>query len=105
MKSNYNYPKDEIEFYSRQYSVDHLVKYYEFDMLMAYYLFGMNTLTKINGVIDNKLFDVVGETPFKVEQDRVYFIVRTNVIKKAMEKLYACSILVCLDSVIVSHNN
>ena len=105
MKSNYPYPKDEIEFYARQYSIDQLVKYYEFDTLMAYYLFGMNSLKNINMVIENKLFDVIGQTPFKVEQDKVYYIVRTNVIKKAMEKLNVCSVLICDDKVIVTSNN
>ena len=105
MKANYSYPKSEIEFYSRQYSIGQLVENYDFPNLMAYYLFGMNSLKKMDTIIEEGLFDFVGRTQFQVEQDKSYFLVRTHVIKTAMEKLTACSVFLCSDSVMVTYNN
>lgn len=92
MKANYNYPKNEFEFYARQYSVDQLVKNYSFDTLMAYYLFGMNTLKQMDYIIDNNLFDEVGATPMQVGEDKTHFMVRTYVTRVAIEKLGVCQI-------------
>ena len=105
MKANYSYPKSEFEFYSRQYSIGQLVENYDFPNLMAYYLFGMNCLKKMDIIIEEGLFDFVGKTQFQVEQDKAYFLVRIHVIKTAMEKLTACSVFLCSDSVIVTYNN
>ena len=105
MKVNYSYPKSEIEFYSRQYSIGQLVENYDFPNLMAYYLFGMNSLKQMDTIIEDDLFDLVGRTQFQVEQDKSYFLVRTYVIKTAMEKLTACSVFLCSDSVMVTYNN
>ncbi len=92
MKVNYNYPKNEFEFYARQYSVKQLVDNYSFDTLMAYYLFGMNTLNQMDYIINNDLFDEVGTTPMQVGEDKTHFMVRTYVTRVAMEKLGICQI-------------
>jgi hypothetical protein len=105
MKSNYPYPKNEIEFYQRQYSIEQLLENYDFQNLMAYYLFGMNTLKNINMVIEEGLYESVGRTPFRVEQDRAYFFVRTEVIKKAMEKMDTCQVIFTNNMVMVAHKN
>lgn len=105
MKANYPYPKDEIEFYARPYSINQLVEHYNFQDLVAYYIFGMNTLKHINLIIENKLFDSIGRTPFMVEQDKVYFIVRTEVVKKAMEKMDSCKIISAKNMLFVEYNN
>ena len=105
MNRNYPYPKNELEFYSRQYSIDQLVKNYNSEMLFEYYHFGMLALEKINIVIDNNMFKMVGETQFKVEQDKAYLIVRTNVVKKALELLLNCSVIPLNNGVTFVHNN
>jgi hypothetical protein len=92
MKANYNYPKNEFEFYARQYSVKQLVDNYSFDTLMAYYLFGMNTLNQMDYIINNDLFDEVGTTPMQVGEDKTHFMVRTYVTRVAMERLGVCQI-------------
>jgi hypothetical protein len=92
MKANYNYPKNEFEFYARQYSVKELVDNYSFDTLMAYYLFGMNTLNQLDYIIDNNLFDKLGATPIRVANDKTHFMVRTYVTRVAMEKAGLCQI-------------
>ena len=105
MNPNYSYPNNEVEFYQRQYSIDQLVENYDFQNLMAYYLFGMNTLKYINLVIDQGLYVSVGRTPFRVEQDKMYFVVRTEVVKKAMEKIDVCSIVIAKDMLFIVHKN
>jgi hypothetical protein len=105
MKANYPYPKNEIEFYSRQYAISQLVENYDFNHLMAYYIYGLNTLKNINHIIDNGLFELVNRTEFQVEQDKVYFVVRTETIKRAMQKLTTTSIIICKDSVMINYNN
>jgi len=105
MNPNYQYPKNEIEFYSRPYSVDQLVKNYDFNHLMAYYLFGMSTLQRINLVIDNGMYDEVGRSVDEVYNDQMFFTLRTAIIKNAMAKMYVCEIALVDDKVIVLHNN
>jgi hypothetical protein len=105
MNPNYPYPKDEIEFYSRDYSIDQLVKNYEFSHLMAYYLFGMNTIQKIDMIIEGKLYAEIGRTPDEVYDDKMYFTLRTFVIRNAMSKMDTCDIVLIDDKVMVLHNN
>lgn len=105
MNPNYPYPKDEIEFYSRAYSVDQLVKNYEFNHLMAYYLFGMNTLQKIDSVIEKELYAEMGRTPDDVFDDKMYFVLRTAIVRNAMSKMDSCDIVLIDDKVMVLHNN
>ena len=105
MNPNYQYPKNEFEFYSRPYSVEQLVKNYDFNHLMAYYLFGMSTLQKINLVIDNDMYDEVGRNVDEVYNDKMFFTLRTSIIKNAMTKMYVCEIALVDDKIIVLHNN
>jgi hypothetical protein len=105
MNPNYPYPKDEAEFYSRPYSVDQLVKNYDFNHLMAYYLFGVNTLQMINYVIDNSLYEQTERTPDEVYNDKMFFTLRTAIIKNAMSKMNACEIAFVDDKIMVLHNN
>jgi hypothetical protein len=105
MNPNYQYPKDEFEFYSRPYSVDQLVKNYDFNHLMAYYLFGMNTLQKINSVIENELYEEMERSPDEVYNDKMFFTLRTAIIKNAMAKMYVCEIALVDDKIMVLHNN
>lgn len=105
MNSNYPYPKNEVEFYSRAYSVDQLVKNYEFSHLMAYYLYGMNTLQKIDSVIEHELYAEMDRTPDDVFDDKMYFILRTAIIKNAMSKMDTCDVVVVDDKIMILHNN
>jgi len=105
MNPNYRYPKNELEFYARQYSINQLVDNYDLSNLMAYYLFGVNCIQKMDLILEEGLFDFVSRTQFEVEQDKSYFLVRTYVIKRAMEKLNNCSVLLGSDSVILIYNN
>ena len=50
MKANYPYPKNEFEFYSREYSIEQLIENYDVSNLMEYYLFGMNCIKKMNTI-------------------------------------------------------
>jgi hypothetical protein len=92
MNPNYPYPKNENEFFSRQYSVDQLVTNYTFQQLMFFYHYGMNILNSLDYIIKNNLFDEVGELPQNVEGDRLYFVLRTAIIKNAMQKMDTCQI-------------
>jgi hypothetical protein len=105
MNPNYQYPKNEIEFYSRPYSVDQLVKNYDFNHLMAYYLFGMSTLQRINLVIDNGMYNEVGRSADEVYNDQMFFTLRTAIVKNAMAKIYVCEIILVGDKIMVLHNN
>jgi len=107
MNPNYEYPKNEFEFYARQYSVDQLVKNYSFSTLMAYYLFGMNTINQMDFIINNNLFDEVGATPMQVATDKTHFMVRTYVTRVAMERLGICQVVTNDDNgqVIILHLN
>ena len=105
MKANYPYPKNEFEFYSREYSIEQLIENYDVSNLMEYYLFGMNCIKKMNTILEGGLFELVDRIQSVVEQDKAYFLVRTHVIKTAMEKMTTSSILICNDSVMLTHNN
>lgn len=105
MNPNYPYPKNENEFFSRQYSVDQLVKNYTFQQLMFFYHYGMNTLNVLNRIIDKNLFDEVGELPHNVENDKAYFILRTAIIKNAMQKMDTCQIYNHSNFICVHHLN
>lgn len=105
MNTNYNYPKDEFEFYSRPYSVDQLVKNYDFNHLMAYYLFGINTLERINYIIENNLYCEVDRSANDIYNDKMFFVLRIAIIRNAMSKITACEIAQVADKVMLFHLN
>jgi hypothetical protein len=105
MNPNYSYPKNENEFFSRQYSVDQLVKNYTFQQLMFFYHYGMNTLNVLNHIIENNLFDEVEELPHNVENDKMYFVLRTAIIRNAMQKMDTCQIFSHSNFICVHHLN
>jgi hypothetical protein len=92
MNPNYPYPKSEYEFYSRQYSVDQLIKNYSFQHLMAYYFFGVNVLAKLNYIADNNLYEMVDQSPDKIWDDKMYFILRTAIVKNAIQNIERCQV-------------
>ncbi len=105
MKANYNYPKDEMEFYSRQYSVSDLIKNYKFPELMAYYLYGMNTLRAIQYAIDNNEYEFIERTKDEVYEDKLYFTMRTTIVKNALRKMDTCDLLSAKNSMFVCYSN
>lgn len=87
MKSNYAYPKTEIEFFQRQYSIDQLVDTYTIDQLMAYYSFGVNTIRQLDRIIDGNLYETCEVTPEKVDSDKMYLVLRCAIVKNAVKQL------------------
>jgi hypothetical protein len=105
MKSNYPYPKDEMEFYSRNYSVDQLIKNYDYQNLMSYYIFGLNMLNGFQKVIDDKCYGVIDRTPDEVFEDKMHFVLRTQIVKNAITKMDTCEILPINNIVFLFHLN
>ena len=102
---NYPYPKNEDEFFSRQYSVDDLKKNYPFDELVAYYIYGMNLVKKINHIIENNLYFELGVDQGQVEFDFNYFVVRTIVVKRAIEVKGQCEVLNTSNQMFIVQSN
>jgi hypothetical protein len=103
--NNENYARNEFEFYAKFYTHEELKSNYTFHELMSLYLFGMNTLKKINTIIDENLFDEVGATPMEVYRDKTIFSVKTYIVKSAVESLESCEILTSDKSMFVVHKN
>ena len=101
MKSNHNHPKNEFDFYKRQYSVHELIKNFDFQDLMGYYVYGMNTIKAINEIIDNDRYDLVDLLPHEVKQDKMYFVMRTTIVKNAISKINVCDVINTDDKIIL----
>jgi hypothetical protein len=105
MNPNYPYPKNEMEFYSRNYSVDQLIANYPFQHLMAYYCYGISVLSRIEEIIGNNLYDEVGANPDEVWNDKMHYVLRTAIVRNAIQKLDACQVLTTAKRVFVHHLN
>jgi hypothetical protein len=104
MNANY---ETEHEFYSKPYSVDQLVDKFKFDMptLMAYYIYGMRTLRAIQEIIDNNLYNTIERDADDVYKDKLYFAIRTTIVKNAISKMESCEILKVSNNLFVYHLN
>jgi len=104
MNANY---ETEHEFYSKPYSVDQLVDKFKFDMptLMAYYIYGVRTLRAIQEIIDNNLYDTIERDEDKVYEDKLYFTIRTTIVKNAISKMESCQIVAVSNNLFVYHLN
>lgn len=105
MNKNHNYPKNEMEFYCREYSVDDLVNNYKFDELIAYYIYGLKAITSIQQLIDNNIGYIVNKTNPELENDKTSIILRGAIVKNALRKMNTCDIIVANNNVFVINQN
>ena len=105
MNSNFDYPKNEMEFYCRVFSVDDLVNNYKFNELMAYYMYGLNTIKAIQELIDTKNYYQVDKSYDEIQNDKTWFILKTTIVKNAIKKISICDILVTSNNVFVVNSN
>ena len=84
---NYPYPKSSLEFFSRQYSIDQLVKNYELSTLITYLSDGRIIYDQIKDVLNTKSYIKLGIPEFHVMQDLSYFTLRLHVLKSAISNL------------------
>jgi hypothetical protein len=102
---NANRPKNEMEFYCSEFSVNDLVNNYKFNELMEYYMYGLHTIKAIQEVIDNNEYYLVDKTYEEVKNDKMYFVLKCTIIKNAIKKLNLCDVITSNDNVFVIHSN
>jgi hypothetical protein len=84
--------KTPVEFFATFYTIHDLIENYSFDELMFYLSYGTDILAKLNYIINNDLYDFVGEDKEKVFDDKVLVIVRNNTITKAISSIDPCKV-------------
>jgi hypothetical protein len=97
--------KTPIEFFSKRHTVYELIENYSFDELMFYLSYGTDILAKLNYIINNDLYDFVGENKDKVIEDKLFFTVRNNSITKAISSIDPCKVYTYSNMVFVHYLN
>jgi len=97
--------KTPVEFFATRYTVYELIENYSFDELMFYLSYGTDILAKLNYIINNDLYDFVGEDKGKVFDDKVFFMVRNNSITKAISSIDPCKVHTYSNMVFVHYLN
>lgn len=105
MESNDFLKKTPIEFFATSYTIYDLIEKYSFDELMFYLVYGTDILAKLNYIINNDLYDFVGEDKEKVFDDKVFFMVRNNSITNAIKSIDPCQVITHLNMVFVHYLN
>jgi len=102
-----NYPKDEISSFSKDLTINEMVKNYTFHELMAMFLYGKNTMEKLDYIVENNLFSELEVHPLQVLKDKLFFHTKTFIVQLAIEKMNACEVVLIesMSNVAILHKN